>query len=190
METKNSIRKQILTLRSQMKPVQQTSKSRAIVQKVLEIPDLQNAEHILCYAGYQSEVLTEELIEALLKQQKCIWLPRVNGEEMDFYQIQSMEDLVCGYKNIPEPSILCQKKFPKEFDTKAVMIMPGCVFAKDGSRIGYGKGYYDRYLEKHNLQIRIALCFTLQLVDKIPTDFHDKKASVLVTEDEIIMVNE
>ncbi len=188
METKNSIRKRILALRSSIMPSEQKEKSHSIMQKVLGLTNVMEAEHVLCYAGYQSEVMTEELIEELLKQQKHVWLPRVNGEEMEFYQIHSVEDLISGYKNIPEPSQNCQQIFPKEMDLKAVMIMPGCVFAKDGSRIGYGKGYYDRYLQKHAIKHRIALCFALQLVEWIPTDEYDQKASILVMEDEIIYV--
>jgi len=66
--------------------------------------------------------------------------------------------------------------------SNVVMLMPGAVFAVDGSRIGYGKGFYDRYLAKHDIMNRIALCFSRQLVENIPCDAHDKKASVIITE--------
>lgn len=186
METKNSIRKEKLSLRNGMDMTDRLQKSKRIVQSVLALPSLQEAEHILCYASYQSEVETIELIQKLLAQEKHVYLPRVNEGEMDFYQITGKDDLISGYKGILEPSFSCTKIYEAENHANAVMLMPGAAFSKDGSRIGYGKGYYDRYLDKYDIMNRIALCFSLQMTEYIPNDMHDKKASVIVTEDEVI----
>ena len=80
MATKISIRKEKLALRSQMTRLEQETKSRMITRKVLELPCIHQAKNVLCYAGYQSEVLTSELIESLLSLGKNIFLPRVQGE--------------------------------------------------------------------------------------------------------------
>ena len=186
MATKISIRKEKLALRSQMTRLEQETKSRMITRKVLELPCIHQAKNVLCYAGYQSEVLTSELIESLLSLGKNVFLPRVQGEEMEFYQINSCEDLTEGYKGIPEPSEACKQIYIFTEKTNDVMIMPGCAFSYDGSRIGYGKGYYDRYLKKHDMVERVALCFELQLAENIPVDEYDKKASMLVTEENVI----
>ncbi len=185
METKSSIRKEMLTLRNSMSIEERVLRSNKIKENVLSMDALCNAANILCYAGYGSEVCTKELLEELLRLGKKVFLPRVNGEEMDFYRIVSLDDLEEGYKGIPEPGESCTDIFgPDECkdDGSTVLLMPGAVFANDGSRIGYGKGYYDRYLNKYDIMNRIALCFSMQVLENIPSDAHDKKASVIVTE--------
>jgi len=186
MVTKTSIRKEMLALRNQMTICEQESKSHIIAENVLKLPCVEQAENILCYAGYQSEVLTSELIDSLLSLGKNVFLPRVQGDEMDFFKISSYKDLTEGYKGIPEPSKTCKETYAFEKKNDDVIIMPGCAFSYDGSRIGYGKGFYDRYLEKHDMVERVALCFSFQITENIPTDEYDKKASVLVTEERVI----
>ena len=186
MVTKSSIRKEKLYLRGQKQEEERECMSLVIKEHVLELSCIQNAETVLCYAGYLSEVSTTELIKELLFLRKKVYLPKVNGEEMEFYRIEGLKDLTAGYKGIPEPSDACTEIYEINKDSSVVMIMPGCAFALDGSRVGYGKGYYDRYLEKHDIVKRVALCFSVQLTENIPTDSYDKKASLLITEKGII----
>ena len=182
METKNSIRKKILALRDGMPDDERLLFSKNITDALLKMEQIQQAENILCFAGYKSEVSTTELIVSLLNRDKRVFLPRVDGDEMEFYRIQGLQDFEEGYKGILEPSMSCTEVFRGPVSKETVMLMPGAVFAKDGSRIGYGKGFYDRYLAKHDIMNRIALCFSSQLLESIPSDAHDKKASVIVTE--------
>ena len=189
MGTKNSIRKEKLLLRANLSQEERGSKDEAIRKKVLELSCVKEADTILCYASYQSEVSTDKLVCNFLQIGKKVFLPRVNGEEMDFCRIESMEDLTEGYKGIPEPSKECSVTYIPDKAVKAVMIMPGCAFSREGFRIGYGKGYYDRYLDKCDMVERVALCYSLQLTDDIEPDAHDKKATCLVTEDEVIVCN-
>jgi len=182
METKNSIRKKILALRDGMPDDERLLFSKNITDALLKMEQIQQAENILCFAGYKSEVSTTELIVSLLNGDKRVFLPRVDGDEMEFYRIQGLQDFEEGYKGILEPSMACTEVFRGPVSKETVMLMPGAVFAKDGSRIGYGKGFYDRYLAKHDIMNRIALCFSSQLLESIPSDAHDKKASVIVTE--------
>ena len=186
MVTKSSIRKEKLLLRGQIQEEERDGMSLAIKKHVLMLSCIQKAEAVLCYAGYLSEVSTTELIKELLFLGKKVYLPKVNGEEMEFYRIRDLKELTTGYKGIPEPSNACTEIYDTEKDSAVVMIMPGCAFAPDGSRVGYGKGYYDRYLEKHDIVKRVALCFSVQLAESIPTDSYDKKASLLITEQGII----
>ena len=186
MVTKSSIRKEKLILRGQIPEEKREEMSLAIKMQVLKLPCIQKAEAVLCYAGYQSEVATKELIKEFLFLGKTVYLPRVSGEEMEFYKINGIEDLAAGYKGIPEPAGDCIESFELIKSSSVVMIMPGCAFARDGSRAGYGKGYYDRYLEKHDIVNRVALCFSAQMAEYIPTDSYDKKASVIITEQEVI----
>lgn len=189
METKSSIRKRILNLRNSIPLNECSNKSMAVMQNILSLSQIQTAEYILCYASYKSEVKTGKLMEEFIKRGKQIYLPRVSGEEMDFYHISSPMDLTEGYKGIPEPSIRCTDVFTKEIWNEnkehVVMLIPGAAFSETGARIGYGKGYYDRYLERIPCKERIALCYEMQIVKDIPVDEHDIPVSVIVTEEKI-----
>lgn len=189
METKSSIRRQILGLRNAMSAGETETKSNKIQQNVLSLISVQRAEYVLCYASYRSEVQTRELIKELLKQGKKVYLPKVSGDEMDFIKINNITDLSEGYKGIPEPSIKCTELFTKalceEDKERVVMILPGAAFSESGARIGYGKGYYDRYLSHIPCMERIALCYEVQIVEDIPTDIHDIPMTMIVTEEKV-----
>lgn len=190
METKNSIRKQILKLRNALSKELQFQMSDAICKRVIELDSLQKAEFVLCYAGYKSEVLTDTLIQTLLTLGKKVYLPKVSGEEMDFYRIYSLDDLKNGYRDIPEPGEHCTERFLPERTSAAeneiFMFLPGCAFSEDGTRIGYGKGYYDRYLSKVFVKERIALAYDLQIVKDIKADEYDIPVTKIITEQRII----
>ena len=164
-------------------------KSIRIQQNVLSLIPVQKAAHVLCYASYKSEVQTKNLINELLKEGKQVYLPRVSGEEMNFYKMKSLSDLTEGYKGIPEPSVECMELFTKDIfekdKEKVVMLLPGAAFSENGARIGYGKGYYDRYLSHIPCLERIALCYELQIVEDIPVDIHDIPMTMIVTEERI-----
>ena len=189
METKISIRKQILNFRNAMSAGECNEKSYVIMQQVLSLLPVQKAEYVLCYAGYKSEVRTKNLIKELLREGKQVYLPRVSGEEMDFYRIRSLTELTEGYKGIPEPSTECTDIFTKVLWEKdkerVVMLLPGAAFSESGARIGYGKGYYDRYLSHIPCLERIALCYELQIVEDFPADVHDIPMTMIVTEEKI-----
>lgn len=189
METKNSIRKQILNNRNAMPFDECKGKSMAVMQNVLSLSQIKQAEYILCYAGYKSEVMTEDLIQELLKMGKQLYLPRVSGVEMEFYHITSLMDLTEGYKGIPEPSVNCTDFFTRDILEEnpkcVVMLLPGAAFSENGARIGYGKGFYDRYLMRIPCMERIALCYEMQIVETIPADDHDIPVTTIVTEEKI-----
>lgn len=189
METKNSIRKQILSFRNALPIHECEEKSNRIMQNVFSLLSVQKAEYVLCYAGYKSEVQTDKLIKELLREGKKVYLPRVCGEEMDFYRIRTLIDLTEGYKGIPEPAAACTEQFTRTMWEKnkerVVMLLPGAAFSKNGARIGYGKGYYDRYLSQIPCAERIALCYELQIVEDIPADVHDIPVTMIVTEEKI-----
>lgn len=186
METKSSIRKEKLALRSLLLSEDRSIKNESIAKRVLSHPWVIEADAVLCYASYQSEADTFAIMEELWNQKKKVYLPRVAGETMEFYRIHDLSEVVSGYKGIPEPITDCKEQFEENQHANVVMIMPGCAFTKSGARIGYGKGYYDRYLEKHDIVKRVAICFSLQLAEELPTDKYDKKAEILITEDETI----
>lgn len=192
METKNSIRQNILSLRNSCSRIERENKSREVTQNALSFLQSRQAEYILCYAAYQSEAETSTFMEQCLSMGKKLYLPKVSGMEMDFYRIQSLSDLKPGYKKIPEPdgnyaSLFTDKLWQKQKE-KTVMFLPGAAFSRSGVRIGYGMGYYDRYLMRIPCIERTAFCFDMQIVDYIPADKHDIPVTTIITESGIYPV--
>ena len=121
---------------------------------------------------------------------KKVYCPKViaNGAEsvMEFFQILSKDDLKEGYKGIKEPDAIEDRKFILS-SQKAILIMPGAVFDKSGHRIGYGKGFYDRFLHgKENFfESKIALAYDFQVQEEIPFESHDVCADIIITEKDV-----
>lgn len=161
-------------------------KSHMIFEKLTALPCLQAAKAIAVYCSLQSEADTEELISFLLKAGKEVYLPRVEGSDMNFYRISSLAELKeKGSFGICEPQADINNKLSKE--RLDVVIMPGVCFDKAGNRIGFGKGYYDRYLQNAPKAYKIAICFEEQIIDNaiIDSEEHDIKADIIVTDKEI-----
>ncbi|MBO5033870.1 MAG: 5-formyltetrahydrofolate cyclo-ligase [Lachnospiraceae bacterium] len=185
METKAEIRKRILEVRKGLSDEEASSKSAAIVQKVMKTPEYEEADNILLYADYCHEVMTRGIFEDAILRKKRVYFPKSDNltNTMEFYQVVSVRQLEKGYRGIPEPredTQLRYKFYPKE-DT--LIIMPGVAFDTSGYRIGYGKGFYDRYLVNKRQLSTMALAYACQIVDEIPKDVHDIKMDKIVTEE-------
>ena len=103
---------------------------------------------------------------------------------MEFYLISEYAQLAPGTMNIPEPVPNCVKII--SFPEMTLMIMPGVAFDRNLNRVGYGGGYYDRFLEKHPDFVRIAISYELQLCDYVPVEPTDYKPHMLITEKQIL----
>lgn len=183
---KEKIRKQFLQRRDAMEPDKRAKAGRIIKERVLLMERLKEAEVIFLYAAYKSEVPTKELIQELLASGKRVALPKVNGKRMDFYEIAAWEELLPGYQGILEPKAHeAALVLPRESD---VMLLPGAAFDNRGGRIGYGGGYYDRYLQELEAAGRkqpylIGICYYRQLwKDGLPTEEWDRQMDCIVTE--------
>ena len=142
----------------------------------------------MCYLSLDDEVCTDGIVTALLNMGKKVGAPYCvdNDGNMDFYYITDFDDLRIQSFGVREPVLeKCEKI--ASFDN-AVIILPGLCFDKNGNRLGYGKGYYDRFLQIHSL-ISVGLCYNSLIVKKVPTDMYDKKADIIVTENDIIKTN-
>lgn len=184
-ETKQAIRRRILERRSQVPLITLEEKSQVIMNKVLADQAYCFAEHIVVYVDYCNEVRTKGLIEESLKQGKKVYCPKVIGESMEFFQIFSLSDLQIGFKGIWEPKAMVENQFmidDKKPVEDYVMLMPGVAFTKEGKRLGYGKGFYDRFLAIHLHMRMIAVCLDCQMVDEIPTESTDIRPHRLYTE--------
>ncbi|MDD7220184.1 MAG: 5-formyltetrahydrofolate cyclo-ligase [Clostridia bacterium] len=180
MDTKREIRKKVFSLRAECSEEEIDKMSREITEKVISLNVFKQAERILAYADYNHEVKTGYLIEEAWKAGKEVAVPKVVGKDMVFYKLTDFSQLEPGYYNIPEPASGEIIQW-----TDALMIMPGVAFDRRNHRVGYGGGFYDRYLEKHPDLKRIAVGFSFQVFPGVPTEPTDICPQILVTENEI-----
>ena len=157
---KDQLRKLYKNIRNNIN--NKAEKSFVINQKVISSKYFKQSNIIGLYVKLISEGVTSLLINKCLKD-KVLALPRVNGDTMDFYLINSINDLKEGSFHILEPKDYCQKIDVNDLD---LVIVPGIVFDHDNYRIGYGKGYYDKYLQNYQ-HIAIGIAYSKQIVPHI-----------------------
>ncbi len=177
MTDKRNIRKQILLERDRLSKEQRILEEEYVTQKVLTHQWYLNATDFLVFKSYGSEISTKSMISKALRDGKRVYLPRVlaDGEHMEFFRIESPSDVGNGYRGILEPKGKEMFQYEACKKEQVLMIMPGVAFDQEGNRIGYGKGFYDRYLSKKEGLRTIAVAFRCQMVEKIEKDPHDIK---------------
>lgn len=179
-EAKKLHRKELLKKRNSLSEEEHTSMGRAIMEKLLSRPRVKEAKTIAFYLHKGSEVKTSEMIEKALGLGKEILVP-VTDHEITFYRFSSFKDLQKGKYSIPEPKSRAAPSKPPD-----VIIIPGITFGLCMHRIGYGKGYYDKYLGK-SFAYRIGICYDLQVMEKLPTHPNDQRMDEIITEKRIII---
>lgn len=178
METKKLIRKEIFRRRKEALQEHLDAWSNTIVDKVLATKMYKECSTIYTYVAYKREVETKGLIEQAWKDGKKVAVPRVEGKVMNFYYITSFDELEQSDMGIPEP----QPIHPAD-DEYALMVMPGVAFDRSMNRIGYGGGFYDKYLEEHTKLGRLAVAFEFQFVEgPLPTEPTDICPELIITE--------
>lgn len=178
METKKEIRQQIRKIRRNIEAGEWQAATDIITGKVIESDSFREATDLYCYMNFDSEVETVRIMEEAWRLGKNVWLPKTFGDEMEFYLVHSMQELEKGNYGIMEPSGRSEKASGDD----GLMIVPGVAFDLQHNRIGYGKGYYDRYLEKHPNLVTMGVAFDVQIVDKIPSDEFDHPLNMIMTE--------
>lgn len=184
---RNLLRQRILKERAGVSPDLRGRWSTAITERILSLPELAKTEIVLVYMHFRSEVQTDRLIKALLTRGKTVCLPVTLPEEHRLLAVRisdPLHDVEPGYQGIPEPRPgLLPKALVPPGDIDAV-IVPGCVFDACGGRLGYGGGYYDRFLAgEAPAAHRLAPAFALQVVDRVPCEPHDQLMDYLITEE-------
>ncbi|MFH2106656.1 MAG: 5-formyltetrahydrofolate cyclo-ligase [Candidatus Micrarchaeota archaeon] len=173
---KSDLRKQIVSKKKELGQKQIDGMSSLITKCLIANPEIQKAKTIAFYLSKKDEVQTKSAIEILMKQQKQIFVPIVDGEHIRLVEFVSFDDLHIGKFGVPEP----KTKKPAEKNPE-VMVIPGIAFDKNCNRLGYGKGYYDRLLKKFKLY-KIGICFDFQVVDSVPVKDHDEKMDIVITD--------
>lgn len=172
---KREIRKKYIDIRKQI--ISKEEKSNNIVNQIINHSKYIEANTIACYCSLKDEVCLDGLIIDAWNNGKVVVVPRVNRSEMDFYEIKNMDDLKIQSFGIREP------KHDDVFDKHKVdlFLVPGVAFDSTGNRMGFGKGYYDRYLMDLDTY-KIGICFREQLDDHIPIDEFDIKMDEIIVD--------
>lgn len=182
------MRKKYISLRNDISSDNLHSKSQIIAGKLNELDVVKRAESLMCYVSFGSEVFTHDIINTWLSQGKQVCVPRVlkvKGKCMEAVKISSLEELEPGTYGVLEPTS-GQKNIVSP-DSIDVVIVPGCAFDLHKNRMGYGAGYYDRYLELISDNcLKVGVAFDFQVMDEIPCDEHDIPMDIIVTEQRII----
>lgn len=180
--TKSDLRKTYLKKRDEIDIEDRKAWSFQILEQLAKHKAFQEAQVVFTYVSFRSEVDTLLIIEQLLKERKRVFVPVVNTAQRNMHaaEIFSMKDLKSGYKGILEPSFDSPKAKVSEID---LCIVPGAIFDRRGYRIGYGGGYYDRFLPALNESAyRLGLAFEAQMVDELPHENYDVKVHETLTE--------
>ena len=154
--------------------------SDKIAKKLKKIRAFRDAQKIGAYYPIGSEVQTQDIIQELLSQGKEVFLPRVSGENMDYKKISDFSSLESGSFDIMEPKIECET-----LNNLDLILVPTVGITPKGVRLGYGYGFYDRFLANHKT-LTISLTLEKQVVKNIPKSDHDVLIDWIVTEDNII----
>ncbi|HXG06872.1 MAG TPA: 5-formyltetrahydrofolate cyclo-ligase, partial [Nitrososphaera sp.] len=150
MSNKKEIRLRILALRNSLESSEIAERSKRIQEMLINIKEFKSARTVGAYYAFGSEVRTDLIIEKAYSLDKRIALPRVEGEHLKFYELAPDKSLVKGRFGIMEPLPY------SPVDDIDLLVVPGVAFDRQGYRLGYGKGYYDRFLEKNKKAI--SLC--------------------------------
>lgn len=177
-ELKASLRATALRARRDLDVADRQAASEAIAARLRRLPALRQARTVLLYAATADEVDLGELIEPLHQRGVRTLFPRVRGEQLDLVAATDLLALRLGYRGIREPS-----GPPIDPEVVDVALVPGVAFDFHGGRLGQGGGHYDRLLAQLDpAALRVGVCFSCQVVPRVPMGEHDALIDVVVTE--------
>jgi 5-formyltetrahydrofolate cyclo-ligase len=187
---KQAIRSKYLAYRDSLTTSERLSKSMRIWKNLKREREFQEAELVLVYLDYRSEVMTTGLVEEIFLSEggRRVFAPKVEGLDIEFYEIHSLDDLRPGYQGIREPEADEENRFTHRLyeEKNCILLLPGSVYDRELGRMGYGKGFYDRFLHKFPKLTSAGLAFDCQIAKAVPVDEKDERVDMIVTETEII----
>jgi len=202
---KQGLRQSIIAARQNVAAAERAECSREITLKLMNLPSYRNAETVLGYMSIGAEFETLAWVQQALQDGKQVLLPRVNSssKQLELFQVADLQqDVAPGKWDIAEP-LPARCRRVEDSEQIDFILLPGVAFARDGSRLGYGGGFYDKLLERisHDVLPRasrnqagagakapvfVAAAFAMQLVNDIPQEATDRKVEWLLTENEVI----
>ena len=166
---KKALRASIRQRKRAMTEEEITAKSRKLGQLLMESDLYKNAKTFYGYLPYNQEVRTVPMLEQAMKDGKRVAVPKCYGDQMKFIYLDDLSKVEKGYAGIPEPV----EDGPVADDPTALVLMPGLAFDPEGHRIGYGGGFYDKFLAQEPDHPTIALCYDFQMLPALETEEYD-----------------
>jgi 5-formyltetrahydrofolate cyclo-ligase len=189
---KNNIRKTILNKRALLSEAEVEENSRKIIESIYKTDEFISASCIMCYVDFKKEVKTEDFIKLCLSMGKRVAVPVIIKDSVNFKTIIASEiysfgnDMERNSFGILEP----KKEALREVDPSQIdlMIVPGLAFDIYKNRLGFGAGFYDKFLENTKKDCyKLAVAYEMQIIEKVPTEEHDKVMDSIITEKRIIL---
>lgn len=166
---KKALRAEIRAKKRAMTAQEIEEKSAALAKAFYETAEYKNAKTIYGYLPYNQEVRTTQMLAHALADGKQVAVPKVYGDEMKFILLSDLSQVAKGYAGIPEPVA----DGPVAADPTALVLMPGLAFDPEGHRLGYGGGFYDKFLAAEPDHPTLALCYDFQMLPHLDTESYD-----------------
>lgn len=176
IDSKTILRKEMQALRRGISEEEAKKAEAACMEHLIRSDLYKNHAWIYPYISYQKEMPTLHLIERMIEDGKRIAVPKVIGDEMVFYEITSLSDCQPGCMGILEPV-----EGKNTVTEPGLMLMPGLAFDLQGGRMGYGGGYYDKYLARYPYHCTAAWAYDFQIVEQVPMKSHDRRVDYMIT---------
>jgi 5-formyltetrahydrofolate cyclo-ligase len=188
-EKKQSLRKSMLSLRESLDPAVRKEQDSSILERLLQLPEYRNAKTVLGYMNFGSEFASELWVACAIKEGKRVALPRVNRhtDRLDLFIVEDLENqLEEGCWKIREPMVeRCERL--NAINEVEFALLPGIAFGRNGARLGYGGGFYDKLLAGCSARpLLAAAAYSLQVMDALPQEKTDVGINLIVTETGII----
>ncbi len=185
--TKELIRKEMKNKRLNLADWERQQYNAAMLTAFFTLREYSECESLFAYVSFGTEPDTHLLIQKAVQDSKKVYVPRVEGPEMEFYRVSAIEGFEVSSFGIPEPQPDLTKRYDGTGD-RQLMLMPGLAFDLHGGRIGFGAGYFDKYLAKHPSEqfCKVALAYDFQIVPCLNTEQHDIGTDIIVTPTKII----
>lgn len=186
---KDDMRKKCISARNNVNFDDLLANSKSITKKLDELEYVRQAKTLMCYVSFGSEVYTHDVINKWLLNGKQVCVPHVvkniDKRSMEAVSISSFKELKPGTFGVLEPPLVESNiVLPDSID---IVIVPGCAFDLNKNRMGYGAGYYDRFLKHTSGKcLKIGIAFDFQVMEEIPCDEYDVPLDILITEKRII----
>ncbi len=196
--TKAQIRADQKLLRNQLSIEDQRLLSKEVREQLFQTEAYARCSNIYTFVSFGSEIDTHEIIRKAITDKKTIYVPRVEGKQIEFYRLQDFKLLIRSKYGILEPTVDenllhvpadSNLNYNKYYN---LMLLPGLAFDVKGNRIGYGAGYYDKFLSLHqdNYFYKIAMGYDFQLLDELPAEEYDRTANMVITPSRQILIHD
>lgn len=173
---KKALRARIREKKRAMTQEQILSASENLGEQFVNSELYRQAKTIYGYLPYNQEVRTVPMLQRAIEDGKRVAVPKVYGDEMKFIYMTDLSQVEKGYAGIPEPVA----DGPVAEDETALVLMPGLAFDRDGHRIGYGGGFYDKFLAREPGHPTLALCYDFQMLPHVETEEYDKNVDCVL----------